>query len=110
MSAFEVDVSANFKKESKRLIKKYRSLGPEIAGLIESLPSDPTQGTSPGKACYKIRLSINSKSKGKSGGARVITRVIAVEERGLFLSIYDKSEQADIPDKLLDQLLADANS
>lgn len=66
------------------------------------------QGTPIGKDCYKIRLSIKSKGKGKSGGARLVTCVIAVDERVLLLSIYDKSEQADIPDKFLDQLLTDA--
>ena len=108
MSDFRVDIAANFKKESKRLFKKYRSLAVEVADLIENLAVNPTQGTSIGKDCYKIRLSIKSKGKGKSGGARVITCVVAVDERVLLLSIYDKSEQADIPDKVLDQLLTDA--
>lgn len=64
MSQFSIDVSENFKKESKRLIKKYRSLSGEIADLIEELKSDSTKGTPIGKDCYKIRLSI--KSKGQS--------------------------------------------
>ncbi len=108
MSKFKVEVLINFNKESKRLFKKYRSLAVEVADLIESLSTDPMQGTAIGKNCYKIRLSIKSKGKGKSGGARAITCVIAVDERVLLLSIYDKSEQANIPDKLLDQLLTDA--
>ena len=41
MSDFEVNVSANFKKESKRLIKKYRSLATEIAHLIDDLKAQP---------------------------------------------------------------------
>ena len=38
----------------------------------------------------------------------MITCVINVDERVLLLSIYDKSEQADVPDEVLDQLLAHA--
>ena len=54
-----------------------------------------------GKDAYKIRLSITSKGKGKSGGARVITCVKIVAETVYQVSIYDKSSQAVITDKEL---------
>ena len=54
-----------------------------------------------GKGAYKIRLSITSKGKGKSGGARVITCVTIVAETVYLVSIYDKSSQAVITDKEL---------
>lgn len=106
--SYNVETIPNFSRKLKRLAKKYPSLKQEVAELGESLVEDPMQGTPIGKDCYKIRLSIKSKGKGKSGGARLVTCVIAVDERVLLLSIYDKSEQADIPDKFLDQLLTDA--
>lgn len=37
----EVIVSDNFKREAKRLIKKYRSLGGEMLTLIEELKENP---------------------------------------------------------------------
>lgn len=43
----------------------------------------------------KIRMSITSKGKGKSGGARVITyTVVAAETEGsvYLMNIYDKSD------------------
>jgi hypothetical protein len=63
------------------------------------------QGTPIGQHCYKIRLSIASKAKGKSGGARVITYVLVTESSVYLLSIYDKSEREDISPTELNQLL-----
>ncbi len=67
--------------------------------LVESLEGNPLMGTSIGKDCYKIRMPIRSKGKGKSGGARVITYVKIVDETVYLLSIYDKSEQDSISEK-----------
>ncbi len=54
-----------FDKQLKRLAKKYPSLVEEYAQLIQNLSEHPTQGTSIGHNCYKIRLAIKSKGKGK---------------------------------------------
>ena len=58
-------------------------------------------GTALGNNIYKIRMSITSKGKGKSGGARVITCVRIIAGIVFLVSIYDKSEQANISDKEL---------
>ena len=50
-------------------------------------------------------MSITSKGKGKSGGARVITCVKITNEKIFLLTIYDKSEKDDISDKELNELL-----
>jgi mRNA-degrading endonuclease RelE of RelBE toxin-antitoxin system len=102
----KIVVGRTFEKEAKRLIKKYRSLSAEIAELVENLRNHPTLGTPIGKNCFKIRLAIKSKGQGKSGGARVITCVLAVKETVVLLSIYDKAEKEDISDLVLQQLLA----
>ena len=94
-----------FDKELKRLAKKYSSLKHEIAQLFGQLETDPMTGTPIGRSCYKIRLAIASKGKGKSGGARIITHCAITATTVVLLSIYDKSEQADISDKDLLQLL-----
>jgi hypothetical protein len=64
---------------------------------LKSLSDNPQQGTPIGDDCYKI-------SKGKSGGARVITYVLFIEEKVYLLSIYDKSEQENISDKIIEML------
>jgi mRNA-degrading endonuclease RelE of RelBE toxin-antitoxin system len=94
-----------FDKQLKRLVKKYPSLKKEYAELINSLQQHPDQGTSIGNHCYKIRISMASKGKGKSGGSRVITYLQVVHHAVYLLAIYDKSEQADIEDKDLKTLL-----
>lgn len=62
----KVELSHNFRKEAKQLIKKYHSLGVEIAQLINQLSENPFEGEALGRDCYKIRIA--SKGKGKSGG------------------------------------------
>ncbi len=63
------------------------------------------QGTALGNDCYKIRIAIKSKGKGKSGGARTITYVIAVKEEVYLLTVFDKSERDNISDKELQELI-----
>nr|WP_310587097.1 type II toxin-antitoxin system RelE/ParE family toxin [uncultured Arsenicibacter sp.] len=58
-----------------------------------------------GSNTYKIRLAIASKNRGKSGGARVITYFVNQDNEVFLLSIYDKSERADIPDSVLQELI-----
>ena len=94
-----------FEKELKRLAKKYKSLKEDIAALFEDLEANPTQGTPLGGSCYKVRLAISSKQKGKSGGARVITCVKVVQEAVILLTIYDKSERENITDKEIEEFL-----
>ena len=94
-----------FDKQLKRLAKKYPSLKKDFAELLESLEQEPEQGTNLGNNCYKIRIAIASKGKGKSGGARVITNFVIAEETVFLISIYDKSEKENLTDKELDELL-----
>jgi mRNA-degrading endonuclease RelE of RelBE toxin-antitoxin system len=103
--SYNIIAVPTFRKELKRLAKKYNSLKTDLALLFESLEKDPTQGISLGKNCYKIRLAIGSKRKGKSGGARLITNFVVAEETIYLLSIYDKSEKDNLTDKELDDLL-----
>lgn len=103
--SFEVKYSQSFRKDVKPLSKKYHSLKTELNDLINSLESNPFQGTSLGKDCYKIRLSIASKGKGKRGGARVITYVITDNKEVILLAIYDKQVKNDLKANELDNLL-----
>ena len=103
--SFKIIASDHFKKEAKRLIKKYRSLKTELEVLGKELSEEPTLGTPLGNDVYKIRLAISSKSKGKSGGARVITYVKVDNESVLLLSIYNKGEKDSISDKEIQKLL-----
>lgn len=103
--SYNVKTIGIFEKQAKKLIKKYVSLKGELFQLVTELKTNPQQGTPIGKNCYKIRLSIASKGKGKRGGARIITNFIISDETVYLLSIYDKSVKENLTDKELDQLL-----
>ena len=88
----------------------------ELEVLERELSENPHLGQPLGNDSYKIRLSIQSKGKGKSGGARVITHldseIVGALEKGpagditvCLLTIYDKSETASISDKELKELI-----
>jgi mRNA-degrading endonuclease RelE of RelBE toxin-antitoxin system len=102
---YRVKFIAKFEKELKRLAKKHSSLKLDFSLFLASIKENPTQGTSLGNDCYKIRLAITSKGKGKSGGARVITCFKIAHGTVYLLTIFDKSEQENISDKELKELL-----
>ena len=94
-----------FERQAKRLIKKYASLKKELLELVQKLKEDPEQGTAIGKSCFKVRIAVASKGKGKSGGARVITNFVVTDATVYLLSIYDKSEKENLSDSELEELL-----
>ncbi|MCL1957313.1 MAG: type II toxin-antitoxin system RelE/ParE family toxin [Fibromonadales bacterium] len=104
---YEVKTISVFERQFKRLVKKYRSLKTDLESLVADLEKEPSMGTPLGKNCFKVRLSITSKNKGKSGGARIITHFIVNESNVYLLSIYDKSDKSSITDKELVELLND---
>ena len=103
--SYNIIAVPTFRKELKKLAKKYPSIKTDLAALFESLEQNPVQGTSLDRNCYKIRIAIESKGKGKSGGARIITNFVIAEETVFLLSIYDKSKKENLTDKELDELL-----
>ncbi|PCH66949.1 MAG: hypothetical protein COC01_06845 [Bacteroidetes bacterium] len=103
--SYSVKVTPKFEKNLKKLAKKYHSLKIEFTDLVNSLKEKPKQGTSLGSNCYKIRLAIVSKGKGKSGGSRVITNFVVAENTAFLLSIYDKADKENLTDKELKELL-----
>ena len=104
---YEIQSIPPFDRQLKRLAKKYHSLKKEFTALLDSLEVNPVQGQSLGNDCYKVRLAIASKQKGKSGGARVITNFIVSKKTVFLISIYDKSERDTLTDKELQDLLKD---
>ena len=99
--SFSVIPSDKFKKEVKRLIKKYPSLKEELAELGAQLTAHPDLGTPLGSNTYKIRIAIKSKGKGRSGGGRIITYVVTEHREVYLLTIYDNSEFDSINDKTI---------
>ena len=101
----EVRFSDEFQKSFKRLKKRYRSLPDDFKALLASLKANPFQGDELYDGMRKVRLIISSKSKGKSGGGRVIIRLTIDNTCLSFLYIYDKSEMSSISDQFLDEVI-----
>lgn len=104
----DVIITPGFGRAAKPLLKRYASLRTELLSLTEQLESNPVQGEPLGRDCYKLRLGIQSKGQGKRGGARLVTCVKMVAHVCYVLTIYDKSDRADLAPGELDALLAAA--
>jgi mRNA-degrading endonuclease RelE of RelBE toxin-antitoxin system len=112
-------VLESFKKNAKRLLKKYLSLKDELQELQQQLLQNARMGIQIKENVYKIRLAVKSKGKGKSGGVRIISCICQIsinidentteEYNNIYLlTIFDKSEVQNITDKELAELLIDA--
>ena len=94
-----IHLSAFFLKKAKRLLKKYHTLENSLRKLELKLIENPRLGDNYGSNIYKIRISDESKGKGKSNGFRVITYLIEETESSVeiyLITIFDKSEEASI--------------
>jgi mRNA-degrading endonuclease RelE of RelBE toxin-antitoxin system len=102
---YKILLSSKFEKEFKRLLKKHASLKSDFLKITEKIKQKPDFGTALGHNCYKIRMQISSKGKGKSGGARILTYVYISGKSVYLLSIYDKSEKENISTKELKAII-----
>ncbi len=73
---FEIIPTPDFEKSFKALAKRHRSMKTDLIDFARSLQENPFQGVELSPGIRKIRMVITSKSRGKSGGARVITYTI----------------------------------
>lgn len=106
---FEVLILPDFEKSAKALSKKYRSLKSDIKNLIISLENNPFQGDELTSGIRKIRMAITSKGRGKSGGARVISKTVVYTEtegKVYLLEIYDKADTSTVDVEILKQIVA----
>ena len=106
--SYKIKTIPSFDKDVKKLSKKYKSFKTDLFKLRQLLSENPKSGIPIGNSCYKIRITIASKNKGKSGGDRVITHVISLNEADgiiFLLAVYDKSEQENISDNEINELL-----
>ncbi len=103
--SYEVLSIPPFDRQLKRLTKKYSSLKSDYSNFVDEIALHPKQGKALGKDCYKVRMAITSKGKGKSGGARIITHIVFSKDIVFLLSVYDKTEKENLTDKELIELL-----
>jgi hypothetical protein len=106
----EIIPSGKFKKSFKRLYKKYHSLTADYEEFEKELRDNSEIGDDLGGGYRKVRMAIQSKNKGKSGGARIITYELcfkATENTIVLVDIYDKNERETMPEKEYKTILHD---
>ncbi len=99
-----------FEMRVRRLSKKYKSLKTDLISFPRELMENPFQGSDLGGGVRKIHMSIESKGKVKSGGARVLTLTILVGNDAdvTLLTIYDKNKIDNISDEYIRWLISEA--
>lgn len=108
--SFEIQTTSHFDNEAKRLAKRHRSFIDDLQDFQEELLKNPYQGTELSPGIRKIRLTINSKGRGKSGGARVITFTYLVDEKDgvvILLLLYDKADASSIKMNVVREIIKD---
>ena len=105
----KIDVLPEFMRLAKTLKKKYASFEKDYLLLLDELRSNPFVGIPLGEGVRKVRMTISSKGKGKSGGARVLTYSVNKESddeiKVTLLSIYDKSKISNVSDDYISSLI-----
>ena len=107
---FEIQTSSYFDAEAKRLAKRHRSFIDDLQDFRDSILKNPYQGTELSPGIRKVRLTIGSKGRGQSGGARVITFTYLVNEKDgvvILLLLYDKADASSIKMNVVRQIIKD---
>ena len=105
---YSITTSSYFDVEAKKLAKKYPSFKEDLVNFGKSLLENPKQGAELAPGIRKIRMAIKSKSKGKSGGARVITYNFITKEMDgniVLLLIYDKEDTSTAKVNVLKEII-----
>lgn len=108
--SFEIIPTPDFARSLKVLAKRHRSLKQDMTVFVLSLKENPLQGKEIAPNIRKVRLTITSKGKGKSGGARIITYIMSVSEDAgsvYLIDIYDKSDYDTVDVSVLKKMIAD---
>ena len=105
----KIDFLPEFMRLAKPLWKKYASFEHDYMQLLDELRSNPFVGTPLGEGVRKVRMTITSKGKGKSGGARVLTYCVNKDSddeiKVTLMSIYDKSKISNVSDEYISFLV-----
>lgn len=108
MSKVVIIPSDEFKRQAKRLAKKYKSFVSDLIEFQRLIMENPSLGVDLGGGKHKVRLGIRSKGKGKRGGCRVITYMVDCTENDIkvyLVTIYDKSEFENVSDVYVNQII-----
>jgi mRNA-degrading endonuclease RelE of RelBE toxin-antitoxin system len=108
--SIQIESTSEFQRKLRTLAKKYRRIANDIQPIIAQLQSGEQIGNQisglEGYVVFKARVKNSEIQKGKSSGYRLIYWVESPSSIVL-LDIYTKSEQANIPAKKIQQIIAE---
>lgn len=99
-----------FERKFKKHLKKHQSLSDDLKLFIEGVST--ANPVNMGGSVFKYCMSVKSKNKGKSGGFRIISFEVLVNENEkdiTLLTLYDKSEQESISKTEIVEILKSEN-
>ena len=102
--------TSEFKRNIRQLAKKYRRIKADVQPLLDVLGQGQTPGDQiPGVLyeVFKVRVRNSDSGKGKSGGYREIYQRSADHTTIVLITIYSKTEQADITPHEIRQIILD---
>ena len=102
-----VAIPPTFQRQLRSQNKKYPQVSNEVRLLIGKLQNDERPGQSvpgTGYEVFKVRLPNRAARRGKSGGFRIIY-YLRLANQAVLLTIYSKTEQADISTYEIQQLI-----
>jgi mRNA-degrading endonuclease RelE of RelBE toxin-antitoxin system len=107
----KIDLTPEFQRNLRNLAKRYRSIRSDIKLVIQDLETgnfvgDRITGVGEDYDVLKVRVRNRDIQKGKSAGYRLIYQVESPTSI-LLLSIYSKSDQADIATQEIRKILAE---
>ncbi len=108
-SPVNIFFTPEFKRNLRALAKKYPHIRSDVQPLIDQLQhgewvGDQVQGT--GYTIFKVRIRNSDTSRGKSGGYRAIY-YLKTKTSVILVTIYSKTEQADISAAKIQKILSE---
>jgi len=87
----------HFARQLKQYVKKHRSIKDDLVGLLESF--DKREHSFLGHGLYKVRLKVQSLTRGKSASFRVIILLASHKSFLVPIDIYSKGERENMSQK-----------
>ena len=110
--SFKFQVTSRFERSIKRLKKRFPKITKDIAKAFEEIEANPEIGViiPDDFNIRKLRLASTDMKRGKSGGYRLLYKLLDDEENisATILFIYAKTDQSDIASTFLGLLDEDA--
>jgi mRNA-degrading endonuclease RelE of RelBE toxin-antitoxin system len=103
----KVDRSDKFRKDIKKLRKRYDSIEKDVQPLIEQLEAGEIPGdriVENNYPVYKVRVRNSDTRRGKSSGYRVVYYTMTPEAI-LLTTIYSKSDRQKISNKEVEDII-----